>query len=1749
MSISLSNNSSITNRVAKKIPASQKRPEPPRAQTQFPALPAYKEKLAHIPFLDGTNQSGSLNEFIMRERTFVIEMTPDKRRKLCDWIKKDPHRETFMNEPFMAAGFTGDIEIKSNYGAVIDACSKGLKSYFRGGLVRSIFDDWFAECSKLIGSNPKSKASNELIPDVDLVIKAPDMSIDEILQRENLIFRHLAECMSKTKPELLNCYYVLVSLFCCSKRETISKGGLYTLTTLRCKNSPDLEVIICNHFEREALFELDNIGLDYKTQTLHCNLGENSETALWQVVLDNAEYTLTATEPESIDGLGLARLLSHTVRGATIKGKDTHRKIYDANHVRAQQRSENFVSSLCVQMQKCADNHLKSCSKSLAAMYWNLYVLQGCKEPQFFHKAREKSGNLEFQKKTIPDLQKWVLQELSKSHSTASIEWVQNEDVDWIQVHQNGVFWLLPSFTLADAELVQLLRHSRKKVPAAIIRENFSHVEMFDQPLPLALILQEKVKWHSLALKEFKALNRSEQQAMAEEMIVRGNVRSLDYLFKIYHDFPSPYLFFVLVEKTRMFSHNNNASLQVDHLCELALKLPPMKAEKPEKGKKQRAPQNYTLLCEWMIEKCHSVDHALRLYQSLTLNKYLAPNPAKIIARVNFSTMNAIELVEHPLIAELGPAVRLQHLTRALSNDPYHAPDSLFHRCVVEGLIDTQAARALFERLIPLFSFTVLDWVLELFPANHPMSIETYTRLPPQAQVGMGYRSTLSAAQFIQLLKANSGEVLTLHEILLKHLVCVNENFRQVFYHLLAITLRLIANNLHKEASYWVPFLLRNVLKIPKEKRILLLNWCIEQSHVNWAYELALTLKQVSPSQTDFFIRSDELSLENKCALLRLFNIDKPQFWQALVSVHAHDQQMPPQLIEGVKAGLISRKCARALLAPVLAESLHGSANSSETMFETSVRIMTQFPEMPSLEDRRALLAGCANYFLKAKNGVSVVDSCFRLLKRNTEFLQKFIFTLAAINQSTPMHAKSLEYLIKNSDKEFYAGTSLNILGLATLWRAQETHAEALTAIARTLVSNLRNAPEGNPSSVITLLQFLIHIKSPAINELCGSVILEYNSTISRKDFDTWGAIIEHWLGDKLTLHSNHGLDLSEWALLHGILFHDLFKDPILNKYKVRIAKRLCAFVKAHLPVHHTNTSYASVTIAVDFVIASAHAIRKSPKDLGEIAPLVTELVAKMLAPGRLFDSFLERFGEIWKHLLTLELAPGVPSKAAVFDSLQAAREGLKELQDKVGSENLNFGAKTLSGRVVAVTRGCRERRFSEVKSKALLLCQITERFCLSGLAYKAVLCTFDQLLDNLMGEFPDQDKILLSVIHRYAFAITPTNEPAFTALHREHASTFISRAYFFIKFVEAPLETFEIYFHFNNQFVDSFSPEKNTACAKKLVLRCMDSNHPSWVWDGVCHLPALEKRMSESEYVAYTGKVYTAAGKALGKIGYPYSYQEFLLIEQLYHCFVHKSALCKSKNEPRGMKALRNETAQALIEGGIAHLELCTEEAACIKIYEQLTILIDKHYHKSNPIELTAWFNYYRRIIFALVKRPLKVSMIGRIISRFNFDAKVKLSPAIKSVRLEILRQLVAALPTGIEGESARQTFVRFTTVSFDWFTDVPNGEELKNSIFTAPPSPPAMTVTQALQASKTAIGTIPVIRVSQHAVDGTIFVGQNMQETLGIEQLFSHIANQGRLQICEVFTPEDYLANLSFDVLAQSDSACDEKQDAEAQ
>jgi hypothetical protein len=675
-----------------------------------------------------------MHHFLNQPRIVLGSINDHQRMQIKTALKKHPHLTEFLAEPLMQTGSPATFEIGTSYRHILGAVTHGYRACsqlnqirLRGGFLRYALTPWFENCYKMYNTDTPSSQLPSLPPDIDFLIDATDTSLETIQEKiEICIFSPLALQLAARKPHLFDCYFALATVCCWSQRSVISDGGGYTLTSLECKNSPNIEfVILYRELARHSLSSLDKLSLCLTTNLLYCNNKVADTASIVAIATDNIKKRLVIENPETLDNGGLARVLSHEVSGTHLEDLNTFKIIYDNNALRAQQLKKCHVKAMCEMVERCCKNHLGASKTHLSAMFWNLYAFTNFSELKYCDKALEHQSHLSFQKNaSIAVIQNWLVEELIKSNSSIEVQWMDR----WIRIRENNVYWYLPSFVLNESQVILLLCHARDKVPRKLFETSFSPTFDFDLPPPVSLIREPVRRWHVHASHLFDALEPKEKAGMAVKMIQHGHPQGIDWLIRIYEIAnPGVDSYFRLLGKVREYTNNagTTPTAQIDHIAELTAGLP---TYTESENKPLHA-------CNWLLERT-SQENVWRIYKNLSDRGY--PVTAGILrSRFDFTRMSAAEMISNPVFALTDAANRLTLLEKTLPADK--SAEELFYEAYRLNLIDAAGATKLFGKLKSLPSASSAHTLLsveqraklvECFPLsnlsaselmNHPM--------------------------------------------------------------------------------------------------------------------------------------------------------------------------------------------------------------------------------------------------------------------------------------------------------------------------------------------------------------------------------------------------------------------------------------------------------------------------------------------------------------------------------------------------------------------------------------------------------------------------------------------------------------------------------------------------------------------------------------------------------------------------------------------------------------------------------------------------------------------------------------------------------------------------------------------------------------------------------------------------------------------------------------------------------------------
>lgn len=720
----------------------------------------------------------SFNQVMGTFRQLVGKIGPDERIAILCEIINDPYYKEFLSEPLMKEGLIGQFSMEISYQIIIDAvarkyhrfCSQGGPR-LRGGYLRQILRSWFESVSKKTCFG----FSEVLPPDIDIILPASDLSWAQIKEVEYEIFRHLGMLLCKKKHYLANCYAALASI-CFGKRRDITKGSLYTLTTLHFAGSPNLEIIIYKEIANKSLLRLDNLSLCLKKRTLHCNSIPTSENALLEIARDNADYYLVVENPAVVDGPGLARIVSHITLGGTLSDQNSFDLIYNNLRQSLEKQGKFLVPAMINVMQKCLMNHHANCPLAVFVMYWNLYALSGFSESQFYYKACENNTLFGFQKDhALPSIQKWAYLKWMFPEENIEVDWVKFGDKEWMRVKERNLYWLVPFFTLDDAELVELMQGRQEVVSKKFVSKAFKNADVFTHySLPLALIQQPEERWYPQARNLFDSLSAEDKEMTATAMVTLGHPHSLPFLLKIYSEFP-PHArrFFGLIEKLMRLPDDHMTVCRADHLCELAKKL------KAKKWDQENLP--VLELCRWLLEKCSSNQLAYDTYKHLLDQKIIPQNHTLITEKTLFRSLSGIEILESPIFTLFSAAERVQVLRAYMYKEDHCEVEHLLFKAYTDGIISRGEAKALFDEFINHFTFTIIHWIVDLYESKTPMPLPTFKKLPLEVASALTERLPVTFDHVRCMMERHPGSLEELLAALKRHESLLQANLPQFF--------------------------------------------------------------------------------------------------------------------------------------------------------------------------------------------------------------------------------------------------------------------------------------------------------------------------------------------------------------------------------------------------------------------------------------------------------------------------------------------------------------------------------------------------------------------------------------------------------------------------------------------------------------------------------------------------------------------------------------------------------------------------------------------------------------------------------------------------------------------------------------------------------------------------------------------------------------------------------------------------------
>lgn len=1066
-------------------------------------------------------------QFVSETRPFCGRLDSTKRNRLLNHLKNHPHLNEFSNEELLnLENFT----FNTSYKAIIDAVNEKYSSrskndgiFVRGGCVKRV---------------AKPHPLKSLPPDLDILVDASDLTMDDIDLIEKGTFEHIAQVLSAKKPHLKECYYVLASLCCNSRREIIAIGGEYSLTTIPALDAPDLELIIFRKLERRYLCRSDNLLLHFYKQTVQTNNGMPVD----DVLCDLQTGTLTIPDPQSVQGLGVARIISLITGGDLIREKTMHL---------FQQTEEKEV---CERLEKTCKNHHGSSLAHLAAMFWNLYVFTDCKLEYLYKKALEIPLELEFQKHS--DLHEWLLTEVAKKKCTLDFEVVSHDGRDWIRFREDDLHWFLP--LPDDAYVAQLILRSRKPIPGTRLSEM---VGCSVETGLSTLIRSPFSRWHVHVLAHFKTLKGDERKRCLKEILKQAHEQATPTLLRICSELPlSKEWFFHLLNwfmQCRM-----NISLFVPELCGMALRLNP--------------PKKVSLYIDWLITRVHDTETACSLYNHFARTNYTQP-PECLLVKGRIQELDHSDLLDNPIFILLTPEQAYPHLVRALRIAPSHFLDHFFYRCFSENRLKQQQAETLFAELIPRFSFVNCDWVMDLFPERIPFEI--FSRLPPLVAKKLATKFVIDANYLHHLSSILQSNLDLLHEFYTEHPAVVEEH---CFPSIAKLTERLMRANKHAEAARWIEVIIRT--SFPAELEGPYANSCRLAGAYDLVAEVACAGSLTTPEVALELLNDPLISTSGKIPLLNRFPQSELAFWRVFIS-RASENESIESLCIGINAKMFDSAEGRNFLL----EQVNAIIDQSKQIgFHTLASLIKELGTNIEQKHRQILMDRIPAYLESPLCLAVALQSCAPVFKTDPSVMKAFILALAQSSGSVA-HECALRFTLELED-DLAKELELPLWRCAHKWECDTVQGMLLADLHGRFNSELKN-----PEEAIRKIKLLQPIKSDHVQFLCARLIIRLKPD-TYEDIQTINELVNSWFECNSVTEGAKALMIADAFvnILEHIRAHKNFGIFALHDFGIKICRYARARVKTCLEkgLCEDEFTYSVAKIAIEFVCKENELIR-----------------------------------------------------------------------------------------------------------------------------------------------------------------------------------------------------------------------------------------------------------------------------------------------------------------------------------------------------------------------------------------------------------------------------------------------------------------------------------------------------------------------------------------------------------------------------
>lgn len=1466
--------------------------------------------LVHFPSLPSiTDAFRPFKQFMSQNRQFKGCLDSFRKNAIIERLKSDNcvHLEEFLQEPILQQS---DFFVETSYQAILDAVHEVYQSYtqtndvyFRGGSFRDQFHLWLRECfCRLYPNEHETKPEKAMFPppDIDIMFDASGLTMDQIHEIEKAIFHHLAKKMAANKPHLEEAYFTLASLCCYARRKDLYMGGEYTLTTLQCMDdSPDLEVIIFKRLERRYLCRLDKLSLRLYDRKVQCNDGQTSEESIWQVVFDIIHYYLTIDHPEKVDGLGFARIMTHIVSGGRLQGERTFQRLYENNERKA---TELESASLVKKFMKSCKDHLKSRRSALAAMCWNFYAFTGFKDALFYSKACEHKMDFGFQAGDgIHAIQAWILHEMKNNKSDVKFECVEFEGGDWLRVRQYGLYWFIPEFEISDDDLIKMLLTAKNIVPAKIVQQRFPGVNVWNQPLPIALIQMPQPIWHTRALALFERCFHNQKIALAGKMISRGHTHSFATLIQLYKKLaPNVELFFALVAKLRgCCSHNT--TMQAEQLAHLSFAL-------PRCAKKKKREDSV----KWLVQHCGSVDLAGRVFVHLQSMGYIQAIPDDLVERSRLDTCSPGELMDNPLFCAMARPLQIVHLRHALARESSHLLDSSLYRCFRENWIDYSEARSIFSEHVSRFSYVTIHWVVELY-GELTIPIELFKTIPFEAARALSYRLPIGKEHFAHLVE----NVLLYTEMEMHKFLHFHFNFVKLKLFptslLIQLAMRLIHERKFEEALFWIVFILEQSVPLNGEVRKEFLRCCMLMENVERAADLALTFRDapagsVHQSVIHELFDHPKLGFIHKLALAQYFDIKSYTRWTQFVESSPADQRIVDLIRAHNKRGILSNLAMEILLIEELWLLL---SETSSPHFLICLNIMSEYPNRVTHAHKQKLLKLVPQFIRNPSESQPIpfgghqvdpnefmIFTLGGILRNEQELLAELILILAGEDEYPVFQDMAFHFLKDNA--QMARRFAPKMLCLAAKWKTATPHDAALGEMANYTLSGKSTTRE-----LIPAVRALIAIKTPSVQVACAKLFTKHIPALDDLQQE-WFALIVDWLEIQFADGSPAMGDDQALCII------DVIKTTILSFTNEALETKLCRcmfdFTKARIR-RQGNAPIDDITglfsiMSINCLVHQIFHIRNNEALFREFAENVIEVFGAFVRhPEMLFDDAFKLVWEFLTYTKTNRQLVALMDRAppCVMDS------------DKVAfSCSLRKKDADVKDVVVADVH---QREAVEVEVKAKFFRAIYQALELPNKNAMKLLIWASDYLCILGKRFKNHGSLIFPLLHQYVFPQRDVYDPKVSKFRQAKAAALMPAFFRQFEARTSKICFTELNFYFTLKLQSNASKDESSRYIMAMLMRFISMNHPFWLFKGYIHIPNLEGMLTPKEFIDFSHKAFTAAGVALGNVQGPFIEDSVLVTTALYNEF-SKSILIKNQNQNKSTSAAKTEAFRSILEG-----------------------------------------------------------------------------------------------------------------------------------------------------------------------------------------------------------------------------------------